>query len=269
VAATKHAAATGVLPVQYPTLAAVALVGLGRYGEAWQSLQEEVADPAHPFGQAFRDLGVATYLVDVLAYERAAEVLASVAMRAASLKRGWMVRFAGLLRATAQLRSGRSSEVDLAGIAEDVPAYWVGNLAEVRAEALLAAGRLAEALGQADDASSAAERLGHDHDYVSSLEVKLRILLRLRRPADAVALADEALVLAQTKGYRPLTWRLRAARAGGLAALGQIEAAVAERQAAGELACELAPTIPDDELRRSYLASALAIVEDHSSYQVE
>lgn len=52
--ATKIASDIGSAPVQYATLKAFALLSLGRYGDAWDSLQREVADEDHPFGNAFR-----------------------------------------------------------------------------------------------------------------------------------------------------------------------------------------------------------------------
>src|SRR5262249_4836532 len=46
--ATAVALQLGVPPVQYPTFKAICLLGLGRYGEAWASLQAEVVDDEHP-----------------------------------------------------------------------------------------------------------------------------------------------------------------------------------------------------------------------------
>jgi class 3 adenylate cyclase/tetratricopeptide (TPR) repeat protein len=52
----------GTEPVQYPTIKAMALMDLGRFDEAWASLQQEVADEAHPFGAAVKELGISVYL---------------------------------------------------------------------------------------------------------------------------------------------------------------------------------------------------------------
>ena len=55
--ATALAARLGIPPVQYGTIKSFALVDLGRFDEAWQALEQEVADDEHPFGQAFQHLG--------------------------------------------------------------------------------------------------------------------------------------------------------------------------------------------------------------------
>jgi len=47
--------------VQYATLKAMSLIDMGRFDEAWQTLQEEIADDDHLFGRLFRQLGEGTY----------------------------------------------------------------------------------------------------------------------------------------------------------------------------------------------------------------
>ena len=55
--ATALAGRLGIPPVQYGTIKSFALVDLGRFDQAWQALEQEVADDDHPFGQAFQRLG--------------------------------------------------------------------------------------------------------------------------------------------------------------------------------------------------------------------
>ena len=54
-----------------------------------------------------------------------------------------------------------------------------------------------------------------------------------------------------------MLWRIRALKAQALAALGQVEAATGEYQAAAAILLPLADEVPDAELRRNYLSSAL------------
>ena len=55
----------GTLPVQYPTIKALALMDLGRFGGAWDALGKEIADEAHRFGAALRDYGKLFYELQV------------------------------------------------------------------------------------------------------------------------------------------------------------------------------------------------------------
>jgi len=87
--------------------------------------------------------------------------------------------------------------------------------------------------------------------------VLLRILLRLKRPADAVALADEALRAAEEMHYVPMVWRLSAAKAQALTRLGNTAAAAAAYQAAAAVIRQLAATIPDAALTHDFLSNPL------------
>ena len=116
---------------------------------------------------------------------------------------------------------------------------------EVMAELLLSEGTLDEALCQAETAA------------VSALEVQGRILLRLNRPVDAVALADEALRAAEEMHYLPMVWRLSAAKAQALTRLGNTAEAAEAYQAAAAVIRQLAETIPDAALKRGFLSNPL------------
>jgi len=79
---TRLARRIGSEPVQYASIKGFALLDLGRFGEAWDSFQREVADEGHPFGRVQRDLGIAAYLQELTAYERAEEVARAVIQEA-------------------------------------------------------------------------------------------------------------------------------------------------------------------------------------------
>jgi hypothetical protein len=57
-------------------------------------------------------------------------------------------------------------------------------------------------------------------------------------------------------GYRPLLWRIRAAKAQALEMLGEMEEAAQEYRVAAEIIRELADTVPDAKLRQGFLADA-------------
>ena len=80
----------GSLPAQFPTYKSLALAKLGRYGEAWESLQQEVADAAHPFGSAFKYYGTGRYFLDVLAYDRAVATFQDMLDSDMFIGRAWL-----------------------------------------------------------------------------------------------------------------------------------------------------------------------------------
>ena len=84
------AAETGAPPVQYPTLKSMALARTGRSREAWDSVQDEIADDEHPFGRAFQRTGMATYYFEIRAWQCAVECLRVVDEEAPLLGRAWL-----------------------------------------------------------------------------------------------------------------------------------------------------------------------------------
>ena len=94
-------------PVQYPTIKALALIDLGRFDEAWASLQEEVADEAHPFGRCMRELGMACWLEALGALDRAEAKAHEVLEEAARLSRTWMQSFMADLLGVIAARRGK------------------------------------------------------------------------------------------------------------------------------------------------------------------
>ncbi len=246
----------GVPPVQYPTLKAANLMMLGRYREAWRALQAEIADNEHPFGLAFRELGEGLYLYELAAYERAATTLRRVAVQATRLSRGWMRQIAESGLALATLRAGTLDFARARRVWDELdtrrPAI---PFTITTAEILLTQGEADAALVRLELAAIHADERGSRPRQTAIAEQRSRALLLLGRAEEAVAAADAALPLAEAMQYHPMVWRLRAARAAALAALGRPEAAAVDRRAAAAIVRELAATIEDEELQRGFLAS--------------
>ena len=91
--------------------------------------------------------------------------------------------------------------------------------------------------------------------YLSALILQLQILLKLGRPGDVIPLADKAIRAAGEMGYRPLLWRLRAAKAQAMGMLGDGEVASQEYKAAAVIVRDLADTIVDPKLNRTFLSN--------------
>lgn len=145
---------------------------------------------------------------------------------------------------------------------------WLEEPAQIAAEIALAQGRLDEAWGQVELACAEARESGCRPNWISASELRLRILLRLGRPGDVISLAEEGLRAAEEIGCRPMVWRIRAAKAQALWALGDADAAAREVDAAAAILHELAGTISDVGLRLDFLSSPLvsSIVAAPSSH---
>jgi class 3 adenylate cyclase/tetratricopeptide (TPR) repeat protein len=251
--ATLVAAQLGVPPVQYPTFRAICLLGLGRYGAAWASLQREIVDDDHPFGRVVRDLGIGLHRAELFDNAGALDLLTDVANRGRELRRIWIEDWAEAVRGLALARLGRVEEVDWARF--DLPEWPTAPRARVAgANAALAAGELDAALRRADSAIVCAAEQEAAHEKVAAQLAAARALVGLERAAEAVTVADEGLALAQEKGYLPLQWQLHAVRGSALARLDLPERAEGERQVAAAVVRKLAESIENPEQRRGFLA---------------
>jgi hypothetical protein len=247
----------GVSPVQYPTLKARALVSLGCYGEAWDALQQEPADEAHRFGAAMKEYGTGSYLLELMAYEKASAVFRSVIEQASRLHRAWMRNGAQGLLARSLIRAGQLGERNLSAFLQQPEMAGAVLPPDVLAEMHLCDGSLDEALEQVENVAAQAKTSGREPAHVAALELKLRILLRLDRAAEARDLAEEALRMAEAMGYLPRVWRLRAGKAQALEALADTAAAAREYQAAAAVIRGLADTIGDAGLKEGFLSDPL------------
>src|SRR5262245_1472977 len=264
--ATALAARLGIPPVQYGTIKSLALIDLGRFDEAWQALEQEVADEAHRFGQAFQHLGRTWWHAAAGDVDRVLRDIPRVFADARALQRAWMLPWAEDLLASAIVAS-RPEGTSVAILRAEVEAAG-GRLAD---DALIAAQLRA---GDADEAlagcSARQAQLGNDawspglgwtgvrtRAYWRVEEMKIRALWALGRFADARQAADAAIAVVTPLGWRWLEWRLRASRAAALAGLGD-QQAEAERAAARDLLMAIAKTLGQASVRERFLAQPAA-----------
>ncbi len=270
-ASVELAAKLDVLPVMYATIKALALLGLGRYDAAWATLQEEVADQEHPFGAAFKDLGTGIFYLELMEYGQAATILESVIEQARQVGRAWLVSWGQEELVRALVRDGQPPPN---AAPTDMPLK-----ADVLGEIALSQGKLHEALQQAGKACVEAKArnpwalhplrgLPHierakpeagegdrEPSYISALLLRVQILLKLDRPEDVIPLADEGIGTAEEMGYRPLLWRLRAAKAQAMEMLGDGGISAQEYEAAAVIVRELVDTMNDPQLKRSFMSN--------------
>lgn len=249
------AATLGIPPVQYATIRALALMDMGRFGDARDSLGQEVSDEAHPFGRAFQRWGRATWYLHTGDFVAAADAARATIPEARSLGRAWMepAMNSAIALAAIGLRRRAGEPVDLDAVKREVESAGGHLEGEALAEALLASGDAEGALRETTARAAANEESGATLAWLVAAEHRARALLALGRDNDAASAAAEALALTAERGVGRLTWRLRASNATALDRLGSPDAA-AERQAAARDLMAVAATIPDPAARANFLA---------------
>ena len=256
----------------HATIKALAFLGLGRYDAAWAALQEEIADQEHPFGGAFKDLGTGMYYMELMDYGQAATILEGVIEQARQVGRGWLARWGQEELLRALVRNGH--------LTQNLGAMDTPLRADVLGEIALCQGNLDEALRQAQKAcvEAKANRFWALHplrglphakgarieaeegdrkpSYLSALLLQVWILLKLDPPEEVIPLVDRGIRTAEEMGYRPLLWRLRAAKAQAIEIQGDGELAAQEYAAAAVIVRKLADSIADPQLKQSFMSNA-------------
>jgi tetratricopeptide (TPR) repeat protein len=255
--ATALAARLGIPPVQYGTIKSFALVDLGRFNEAWQALEQEVADEAHPFGQAFQHMGRTWWYAAAGDVDRVLRDVPRVFADAKVLQRPWMLTEAEDLLASA-IVACRPEGTSEASLQTEVEAAG-GRLTD---DALIAARLRARdpdgALAGCSARLAELEKKSRIRPYWVVEEMRIRALLVLGRFADARQAVDAALAVVIPLGWRWLEWRLRASRAAALAGLGDPQAE-AERTAARDLLMAIAKTVRPASVRERFLSQSAAV----------
>jgi tetratricopeptide (TPR) repeat protein len=256
---TQLARRIGAEPVQYASIKGLALLDLGHFGEAWDSFQREVADEAHPFGRAQRDLAIATYLLELMAYERAEQAARILIEQARILSRPWMVGWAQMILARSLAAMdrlhGRTTDI----VRSEIEAAGAVPTTEALAEALLARGAAADALVEAEKLVAGSEARGRGRDHAPALEVKARALVNVGQPAEALSLLHEALRRARDLDYRRILWRVQRTRGDVYSALGDADAAAGSYKEAAAVLRALADTIPDAQLQNGFLSNPVVV----------
>ncbi len=246
----------GVPPVMYPTIKALALLDLGRFDDALESLAQEVV--AEPFGVAMRKLGEAAYFTEVHAFEEGAAATRESLQLADRFRRRWMQEMALGYLVRSLLGEGRRAEASKEYAAVSPPPYEAtrsgGRLrGVVRAEVLAAEDDLDEALDEIDRHVERADQLGLRRDLVIGRECRSRLLLVADRHDDAMSEADRCIDDASATGFRAILWRGYTARAHARAALGDRRGADDDRTLALGEVRELAASIPDATLAARFV----------------
>ncbi len=249
------AARLGVEPVQYPTFKAWALLALGRFDDAWRSVEEEVASEAFRFGAALQRFGFFRLREAAGDVDGLFEEFESLLAEARALNRAWMVDGLAHSFLGAAARAGRGEEA-LARVERCGGDLQPRGLA--RAELALARGDHDEALAIAERGRDLLERNGKPLLARDASALAARALLAQRRLDEARAGIDEVVDWCAAHAYRELHWQALAVRAAVRAGSGDAAGAAADRRAGAAELATMAETISDPRLRRTFLDQPLA-----------
>jgi tetratricopeptide (TPR) repeat protein len=255
--ATALAGRLGIPPVQYGTIKSFALVDLGRFDEAWQALEQEVADDDHPFGQAFQLLGQTWWYLASGDVERVLRDVPRVFADARELKRAWMIVWAENMLASAIVAT-HPDGTSAAALKAAVEAAGGRLTGDGLVAAQLLAGNADSALAECERSLPQLDAEGRGRPYWTIEELRVRALLALGRVTEVYQAVDAALAVVMPLGWQSLAWRLRASRAVALAGLGDKTAAAAERRAAADILMTVAGTLRDGAARARFLSRPAA-----------
>ena len=255
-AGIRLAAEIGVPPVQYPTLKALALLELGQYTDAWKSLQGEVTDREHPFGQAMQAVGLGEYYLEIAAYDRAAETFRDLRERARRLHRHWMMirAYEGVARALA--RSGKLDAAEWDRLEQAFTADGIAISGRVRAEVLLSLGDGASAVSTATTAVAEAQADEEIETLLDAEEILVRSLLSVGRTQEAERLSEGVVRDTEARGAEGRRWRMLALNAQARSELKDEAGARTARGKAAAIARRVGESIPDPGLRQGFFASS-------------
>ncbi len=242
-------------PVQYPTFKSFALTSLGRYGEAWDSIGEEVTHGGFRFGAALQRYGYYLIKGHLGAARDLLDEAEALIDEARALHRVWMVAGAVDALCVATARAGLHREA-AALVAKAAPESKPGDLAE--GQLALAGGDAESALALARTVQSSTGQRGLCLIEANASELAATCLLALGRWAEARDEADKAIAFCEQSGCRNLHWRLLAHRAVAHASLGAEAEARTDRAAAEALLKALAETVPSQDLKATFLSQPLA-----------
>jgi len=173
----------------------------------------------------------------------------------------WIRTAAGFLASTATLQGDferAESALDAAGLRPDTPSQTPGQRRawSARAELALAKGDPAEALAIVQRLIGSAANLSAGRVVPYLWKLRGEALAALRRASEAESVLRAARDGAVEQGMRPLLWRIHVALGNLYRTQARREEAERVLSAARAIIEELAASVPDEELRNTFLSQA-------------
>jgi hypothetical protein len=191
--------------------------------------------------------------------DRAEAGAKAVLVEARRLSRTWMQSGMVDLLAMIAARRGPGGAELAAWLTRQADEIGFHPSASPQAEAALARGAWAEALGLADSLAERSAQLGLQRACIIAREQGLRALAGLERWEELLARAATALAESEAANFRTRTWRILATRAQARDASGDAGGARDDRSAARALVDEMAARIADPRLRAAFQADPMAL----------
>lgn len=242
----------GSAPVQYGSIKAIALAHAGRFDEVEGSLEQEVTDDDHPFGQAMAAMARAEFLLTIDALDAAAVAGVDAHRRAVVLSRVWMQHWlVALLSAVRGRLQSRGRAVPPA-LDQMLAETGVSPTPAMVAEAELRAGRTVQAR---DRLVSLCERLvarGQARDLGDARLLLAEAHLALEDHAAVRAVCTAALTDATLGGGWAISWKLRMLDSLAASASGDVAHADDQASRAADEFDRLASRLHDPALRACF-----------------
>jgi hypothetical protein len=243
------------LPVQYPTIKAIALLELGRFDDALSAVDEEIADEDHRFGAALQKLGELQYLLDCAAFDEAFEKTPYVIEESKALSRVWMLNWVAnaLAHVTPYLDA---DDVQRARELIETTGMKLGRAGQ--SSLALADGDLDQARTLGTGKRKAELEVRQARLLLATRERFAHILVAAGAWDDAGAEIDQAIPACREAGLQQILWRLLALRAMVSRSNKDTAAAETARSEARALHAKIGATISNQGHRECFLTGPVA-----------
>jgi len=263
-------AQTGSDPERIAIFKAWSFMFLGRFDEAWESIEQEAIDQKKRGSIKAMDLCIkGCYFLYLLDYEKASSIFRDVIDNEETGNTGVRLNAITYL-ARALIRAGQMDWESLSKmLSERAATHYPEASSRTLCEFFLSKGRLGEALEEAEKTYSVAVKVPKIIAQAKTLELKCRILLKMDRPAEVIPVADSAIAIAERYKYISDLWRIRASKARAFEMLGDAEKAAEEYKVASAIIRTVADTIPQPALKQTFLSDpTVSSVLDHCNLPV-
>jgi tetratricopeptide (TPR) repeat protein len=254
-AGTELAYRIGTLPVQYPTIKAMALLELGRFDGALASIGEEIADEEHRFGAALQKLGELQYLLDCAAFSEAFEKTHYLVEESKALSRVWMLNWVAnsLANVTPYLDTDDHQRARVLIETTGIPLGRAGQ-----ASLALAEGDLDRARGLGSSKRDAGLEIREARRLLAIRERFAQTLVMAGAWDDAGLEIDQAIPACREAKLYQILWRLLALKAMVSRSRKHDDAAEASRAEARALHADIGATIGNPTHRETFLTGPVA-----------
>ncbi len=246
----------GGLPVQYPSIKALALMELGRFNDAWQACGEEIADEDHRFGAALQDMIRFLFELDCGDYDAALKRGPVVIDEAHALSRAWMLGWisnaCGLAQAVVPDDQGKR-----AAFQQLIEQTGMSVRSTGLAGQLIAEGEYQEAIERLEKQISRDDRGFRTRDNTTTFLLLTQANMLHGNHRSAFEIGKQGIELCQQHNFDYTLWQLLALTAQAGEACGEADAA-SDLEQALELHSRIAQTIENAAYREAFVSGPLA-----------